>query len=100
MNKETFTIARGLDMGGRCIIDELLPLAVETEAGKAKASLPALDDSFFNATLLTSSCIWGEDVAQKYEYQPERDWWYCQISWNLGRIEDPDGWPKANLLEG
>jgi len=100
VNKDKFTIERGLDMDGRCIIDELLPLAVKTEIGKAKASLPALADSFIDATLPTSSCIWREDVAQNYEYQPERDFWCYQIPSNLGRVEDPDGWPKANLLEG
>ena len=88
------------DMDGRRIIDELLPLADATELRKVEASLLAMDDGFIKATLPTSSCIWGEDAAQKHEYQPGRDWWYYRIPSNLGHVEDPDAWPKAYTLEG
>jgi hypothetical protein len=88
------------DMDGRRIIDELLPLEDATELRKVEASLPALDDGFIKATLPTSSCIWSEDVAQKHKYQPGRDWWYYRIPSNLGRVEDPDAWPRAHTLEG
>ena len=87
------------DMDRRRIIDELLPLADDTERRMVAASLPALDDDFFKATLLTSSCIWGEDVAEKHEYHPGHDWWYYRIPSNLGRVEDPDAWPKIHPLE-
>ena len=88
------------DIDGRSIIDELLPLADATERAMVEASLPALDGSFIKATLPTSSCIWGEDVAQEHKYQPGRDWWYYRIPSNLDRAEDSDAWPKARSLEG
>jgi hypothetical protein len=87
------------DMDGRRIIDELLPLADDTERRMVASSLPALDDGFLNATLPTSSCIWGEDVAEKHNYIPGRDWWYYRVPSNLGRVEDPDAWPKVHPLE-
>jgi hypothetical protein len=88
------------EMDGRRIIDELLPLADAAERVMVEASLPVLDNSFIEATLPTDSCIWGEDVAQRHEYQPGRDWWYYRIPSDLGRLEDPDAWPNARSLEG
>jgi hypothetical protein len=87
------------DMDGRRIIEELLPLADDTERRMVASSLPALDDGFLNATLPTSSCIWGEDVAEKHNYIPGRDWWYYRIPSNLARAEDPDAWPKVHPFE-
>ena len=88
------------DIDGRRIIDELLPLADATERAMVEASLPALDGSFIKATLPTSSCIWGEDVAQEHKYQPGRDWWYYRIPSNLDHVEDIDAWPKQAAENG
>jgi hypothetical protein len=82
------------DMDSRRIIYELVPLADEIERGIVAASLPALDGDFFKSTRSTNSCIWGEDVAAKSGYRPDRDWWYYRVPTNLSRVEDPDAWPR------
>jgi hypothetical protein len=88
------------EMDGRKIIDELLPLADVKERETVEAFLPSLDDRFIQATLPTDSFIWGENVAQKHDYQPGRDWWYYRIPSNLDHVEDIDAWPKQAAENG
>jgi hypothetical protein len=84
------------DMDARSIINELLPIATEGERAKVEACIPALDNRFRLATRLVEGCIWGRKNAAKYNWLPDRDWWYYRVPTNLSRVgDDPKSWAPS-----
>lgn len=82
------------DMDCRMIINELLPIATDAERDAVLLPLSSLDRSFHEATVMSSSCIWGDDNAAKCGWTSSKDWWYYRVPRTLDFVEDVEAWPS------
>jgi len=64
------------DMDGRRILAEALEVASPEERAKFAARVDMADERLRPHLQPSVRCIWGEDVAAKRGWTPEKAWWY------------------------
>jgi hypothetical protein len=81
------------DVDGRHITSRLLLLADGNEREMIQSKLPQIDNKFFEATVPTGTCIWGDEAAAREGLDQQRHWWYFRVPQKLDCVEDLENWP-------
>jgi hypothetical protein len=67
------------EMNSRRAIHEVWSLASEHQKQKYSRTLEEADKRFFEYTIPSPKCIWGEENATRNGYVPDIHWWYYRM---------------------
>ena len=64
------------DVDGRQLLEEALDVADEAVQAAVAPRVAAADERMLRLVVPAGRCLWGVDMAEQYDWTPQKNWWY------------------------